>query len=196
MKKFIILFVVLLSFGAVNTFAQCPPDSLPGASPYMGAWVKDSCVTIKVPKTSNPSDSCDWNVCYCYRVGGLTAPFVEVYVYASAYVDTCNPFNVTEDANLILGKEILKKNPRNHYWPCPPCDEGSGAPNRRIIVTGCRTKLFPYPSCNAGCCFYCAYDYEFCCDEDGTKHLTLVNSTTVGTGVCPSNCEIGPCGPG
>ncbi|MBS1538145.1 MAG: hypothetical protein JST20_10410 [Bacteroidetes bacterium] len=44
MKNFIILFVLLLSFGAVNAFAQCPPDSLPGPSPYMGSWVNEGCV--------------------------------------------------------------------------------------------------------------------------------------------------------
>jgi len=163
----------------------------------MGTWVKDSCVIIMVPKSVNPSDSCPWSVCYCYRVGGLTAPFIEIYVYGASIVNpNCIPFVSGDDQLLILAKEVLKQNPRNHLWPCPPCTGGGGAPNRRILLTGCRSTIPPYPSCNAGCCFYCAYDYELCCDNDGTQHLIYIQTTTVGTAICPNGCQIGPCGPG
>jgi hypothetical protein len=194
--KILLSFAVVTAFllGSVSAFSQCPSDSLPGGSPYMGPWIKDSCVIIMVPKYNDPTDSCPYSVCYCYRIGGLTAPFVEIYVYGASIVPPgCNPFGGGVNQDIILGKEILKKNPKNRDWTCPPCSNGSGAPNRRVMITGCRSTTPPYISCDAGCCFYCAYDYVICCDNDGKKHLTFIQQTTVGTAVCPSGCQIGPC---
>ncbi|MBS1538744.1 MAG: hypothetical protein JST20_13485, partial [Bacteroidetes bacterium] len=149
---------------------------------------------IKIPKTSNPSDSCSYSVCYCWRAGGLAAPFVEIYIYGYSVIPPlyCNPFSEGDNYTSIIFKRLVRQNPKNNDWPCPPCSLGVGAPNTRLTVSGCKDDVNPNISCGT-CCYYCTTDYAVCCDDDGNKVITYISQSTVGTTSCPAGCHIGPC---
>ena len=111
---FLILLISALSTTEVK--AQCPTNIQPISVP----WYNVGCTTIWVDFNGV---KCEVDVCYCWRDVGFAAPRTEVYVYSATPVDPgCPPANLTYRQILMYsGISILKQNPNNLGWNCPPC---------------------------------------------------------------------------
>lgn len=189
MKKYLLLFAVLLSLGASKVYAQCLPDTLPTNPACKTSWVSE---TTTMLVTVN-GVTCSWTITYCWRTWGCISPTTDIYV-VNVTVPTpppCNQVGITPWGYLkIAGANILQKNPNNLDWPCPPCD-----PNSTGIING---QVY-YGACYSGniqcaAVAWCQNKYYLCCDPDtGERILTYIGAEAIGDcvigGGCDTHCE-------
>ena len=185
-RNFILLFAVLLvSFFSMNqnALAQqgCPPD---GAIPPNIPWIDGGGTIVSI--TVN-GITCDYKVGYCWRNIGDVEPMIEVYVWDVSPIDI-NCFNQIQpppsgpELLKLAAYALIKQNPDNNQWPCPPCP--TTEPNYRFYYDNCWYNGSPCAGGNS----YCRTELEVCCDGNGNRITNTLNSFVIGDD-CVSPCE-------
>lgn len=184
MKKFNLFFAtfsVALLLGSYSLFALCElpcPSNIP---PLGIPWIPMPSVVVQV--TFPDGTVCDYNVCYCWRDVGSVAPFIEIYIKGGGPVDpNCPPsmyVNIGSLVSRLLAEAVMKQNPHNLQWPCPPCPDFIA--EYRAYYERCWDLMTP--------CYgntYCQGNYQVCCNGS-TRMISLISKTMLG-----DNC-ISPC---
>jgi hypothetical protein len=185
MKKFIVLFVILLSLGVAKVSAQCPPNNFPTSQPCGSNWVGTT--TVHVPVEIGEV-WCTWIITYCYRTWGCTAPYVDIWIVNVTDSQPCGQNSIgTWNTFKLAGEKLIKYNPNNYDWFCPPCGNIDITPNYQIYYGSCYNGSVPCPAAA-----YCQNKWYVCCDPNtGERITTYIGSEAIGncmTG-CTTICE-------
>jgi hypothetical protein len=178
---YISIIALLFTLNSLKSFAvcedQCPTDIPPVNIPWIS--MPSTVVYVTFPN----GKICAYNVCYCWRSVGVVAPYIEVYVKGGGPVDpNCPPIEYIYDGPLVmrlLAEAILKQNPHNLPWICPPCPDEFI--EYRAYYDRCWTNGI---SCNGNS--YCQGIYHVCCTA-GIKTITWISNSVLG-----DNCDT-PC---
>ena len=160
------LFLCLIS---INAKSQCPAQF----DPYPNIpWTNQGCVIMMV---SYNGTWCETNVCYCWRNVGISAPFIEIYVNSHVLTNPNCTNMPWQERCTWAGIQLIKSNPNNSNWPCPPCP--SDLPNYNIYVGAC-LDTYGLPCSNGRT--YCKQTYIVCCDpQTGVRSANSVGNPII-----------------
>lgn len=173
-KSFVVL--IFIAFYYTNANA-CPPQFDPWPSV---PWIDAGCIVIDVDYNGK---ICATNVCYCWRNVGIVAPFTEIYVYSHVLEDpTCTEMGYQSRSRLV-GEQLIKTNPHNLNWACPPCPIQTA--NYNVYIDACTNG---FGSCNNNS--YCRQTYLVCCDQQtGIKSVIKYGGPMILGLTCDDGCS-------
>jgi len=190
MKNIVFLLFITFCFAILskhNTYGNCdtpPPCPPPFAFGYPEVqWISGGCVEVEVEFPNGKK--CMVCVCYCWRDIGAVAPFIEIVITKLSKVDTTcdsSPYSLPEIWK-YTGEAIIKQNPGNLNWYCPPCPEE--VTNYSIYFGSCWDFSTPPAQCPG--VTYCKITYGVCCNL-GVRNVRYIQTEAIG-GTCEDDCN-------
>lgn len=174
------LLLIMIASGYNESYAVCPPDNI-NFGHGTGVWNKMPCRTINI--TYN-NVTCWVQVCYCYRIVTVPAPFVEVYLESYIPWIDCpwiKDLTVSELKRLI-SESIIQQNPDNiTEWLCPNCPS--------VIWNYGVAYLANCSTCENNNTAFCMNKFEVCC-LNGFRTTNFIGVIQYGAckGGCPIQC--------
>ncbi len=179
---YISIIALFFTLTSLKSFALCEDPCPTDIPPLDVPWNSMQSVVVNV--TFPDGTICAYNVCYCWR--GLTAslPEIEVYIKTCSPVDPGCPPTVTPGLlRKLVAEAVLKQNPHELSWPCPPCPDYFM--EYRAYYDRCWNNNLPCIGGNS----YCQGIYHICCTA-GVRTLSWISNNMLGNN-CVSPCTGG-----
>jgi hypothetical protein len=187
MRK-ISLLILILALTTINLYSECDePECPPGEPcpsdtlstfPPNGSWTDGGCVGVQIQWDVN--NTCNYTVCFCYRITGEVAPFTEIFFKCVKSTSACY-FPVSQSQlKYELVKGIIQAKYQDLNWSIPPCDYTNDASEFQVYDAACKDEFGCH--CSTGGA-YCSQKYKACIEQNGDVNLVFDGDPTV-LGTC------------